>query len=112
MKALLLGVAVAIVFAGAARAETRCGYIVNPTPGNWWLVDRHAEWIIATQGGRQARGMERMPDFTEGEWVGESYGYGCACMNVRTRRGAITRIYSVRQLALRKCRADRKLPKP
>ena len=32
-------------------AEERCGWLENPTPGNWWLKDAHAFWIIATQGG-------------------------------------------------------------
>ena len=27
------------------------GWLQNPTPGNWWLVDRDGEWTIGTQGG-------------------------------------------------------------
>jgi Protein of unknown function (DUF4087) len=113
MRTLFAGLCIAAALAGTAAAETRCGWIVNPTPANWWLADSQAEWIISTQGGEQADGMDLMPDFTEGEWVvtnGSSYGYGCACMNVVTADGRITRIKSVRQLRLRKCRADRKLP--
>ena len=32
--------------AKAALAETRCGWVVNPTPGNWWLNDRDGSWIF------------------------------------------------------------------
>jgi hypothetical protein len=27
----------------AAAREQRCGWLVNPTPGNWWLIDRQGE---------------------------------------------------------------------
>lgn len=115
MRALMIGLALATMLIGSAAAERRCGWIVNPTPGNWWLTDRQGQWIMAVQGGREARGMDLLPDFSEREWVrtgGSSYGYGCACLDVRTRSGAITRILSVRQLTLRKCRADARLPRP
>ena len=117
MKALGLATVIAAVFASSAAAETRCGWIVNPTPANWWLQDAGGEWIIATQGGAEAAGMDKLPDFTEGEWVvtnGSSYGFGCACLVVKTKTGAtprITRITSVKQLPLKKCLADRKLPR-
>ena len=102
--------------AAASAAETRCGWIVNPSPANWWLTDAQGEWIMSTQGGDQAEGMDDLPDFTEGEWVvsnGGSYGHGCGCMRVDTEEGdwkAITRIYSVKQLPLKTCSADPALP--
>jgi Protein of unknown function (DUF4087) len=114
MRTFFTSLLFAAALAGTAAAETRCGWIVNPTPANWWLTDSQADWIISTQGGQQAAGMERLPDFTEGEWVvinGASYGYGCACMNVVTDDGRITRIRSARQLKLRKCQADKNLPR-
>ena len=43
----------------AQRApERRCGWLQNPTPANWWLVDRDGEWILGVQGGYQAPGMD------------------------------------------------------
>ncbi|MGO4778074.1 DUF4087 domain-containing protein, partial [Lysobacter sp. 2RAB21] len=33
-----------------AAVENRCGWFVNPSPANAWLIDRDGEWIIATQG--------------------------------------------------------------
>ena len=43
-----------------------------------------------------------------------SYGYGCACMTVRTNRAnmRITRIYSAAPVPLRQCRNDRTLRRP
>src|SRR4051794_7098625 len=34
----------------ASITDRRCGWLSNPTPGNWWLFDGHGEWILATQG--------------------------------------------------------------
>ena len=115
MRKTLLALTALAAFAGPAAAETRCGWIVNPTPANWWLTDADGEWIIGTQGGAQAEGMDLMPDFTEGEWVvtgGASYGFGCACLGVVTdsAESRITLITSVKQLKIRKCRADANLP--
>lgn len=107
-----------LLAAGPALAETRCGWIQNPTPGNWWLTDAQGEWTIGTQGGAQAEGMDLLPDFTAGEWVvtnGSSYGYGCACLEVTTERGngqTITAIMDVDQLPLKRCTADSALPSP
>lgn len=100
----------------AAKRELRCGWIYNPTPANWWLDDRDGQWVIGSQGGEQAAGMDKIPDLTESEWVttNGSYGYGCGCMSVETDRKGhrITRIHSVRQKPLSVCRADKSLPKP
>ena len=102
--------------APAGATERRCGWIHNPTPANWWLVDREGEWLMAAQGGYQAPGMDHLPDMSAGEWVRTNgyYGYGCACLKVATDRRAkrITRIASATPLPLRHCRIDRRLPKP
>lgn len=110
--------AAAALVAGSAasvRAERRCGWIDNPTPANWSLVDREGEWIIGSQGGRQAEGMDFIPDLSEREWVetNGSYGYGCVCMSVSTDKaeGAVVAIQSVKQLPLSKCKRDSGLPK-
>jgi len=100
----------------AQRApERRCGWLQNPTPANWWLVDRDGEWILGVQGGYQAPGMDEMPDMSTRGWVRTNgyYGYGCACMRVTTdrRSGRVTRLYSASPVPLRQCRADRRLPR-
>lgn len=94
----------------------RCGWIQNPTPGNHWLVDRDGEWVLAMQGGYEAEGMDLIPDLTVRHWARTNgyYGYGCACLrvDVDAKQGRVTRVYSVRQQALRVCRADKALPRP
>jgi hypothetical protein len=104
----------------APGSEKRCGWIVNPTPANYWLVDRDTRWnngwLISAQGGYQARGMDNMPDMTTRGWVrtNGNYGYGCGCMQVRLdrRNRQITRIYSAAPAPLAQCRGDRALPRP
>jgi hypothetical protein len=112
----LFGLAAALSLAGPnGRSERRCGWLQNPTPANWWLIDRDGEWLIGAQGGYQAPGMDGMPDMTTGGWVetNGSHGYGCACMDVTTdaRSRRVTRIFSARPVPLRQCRADRNLPR-
>jgi Protein of unknown function (DUF4087) len=102
-----------LLAASAAQAETRCGWIVNPTPANWWLTDADAEWVLMLQGGPGVPGMEVMPDFSQGEWVevNGSYGYGCACLEMRTDGvSEVYEILSARQLPLSTCENDPALP--
>jgi hypothetical protein len=122
----IIGAALLSVAAATATAvpavQTRCGWYVAPTPGNLWLTDREATWVITSQGqaqGPDAAGTEHAPSFDRREFVktnvpGTGYGYGCACLVVdiddKTRR--ITRIHSGRMLLLRQCRRDRFLPPP
>ena len=109
---ILLALAAA---APQSRPETRCGWMQNPTPANYWLVDREGEWLIGAQGGYQAPGMDEMPDMSTRGWIETNghYGHGCACMTVTTDRATrrITRILSARPVPLRQCRADRRLPR-
>ena len=117
IAALLSGVLLAAAAAAPAAGalERRCGWLQNPTPANFWLVDRDGEWLLGAQGGYQAPGMDDMPDMTTRGWVETNghYGYGCACMTVavdrRTRR--VTRLVSATPVPLRQCRADRRLPR-
>lgn len=99
----------------AAAPQTRCGWLQNPTPANWWLIDRDGEWLIGAQGGYQAPGMDDMPDMSARGWVEVNghNGYGCACMSVATdaRSRRVTHIYAARPVPLRQCRADRRLPR-
>ncbi|MFQ3612809.1 MAG: DUF4087 domain-containing protein [Cyanobacteriota bacterium] len=98
----------------AFAEEIRCGWLDNPTPANWFLVDRDEDWLISAQGGFQAEGLDRIPDLTEGEFVAirASYGYACACMTVITdpKEGKILSIQDLTQLPLRQCQEDPALP--
>ena len=111
-KALLLAALAAAP--SLAAAETRCGWIHNPTPANWWLTDADGDWVLMLQGGEGVPGMDLIPDLTEGEWVRTNgwYGYGCACMEVETAGGAVLAILGFEQLPLSRCEADPALPPP
>jgi hypothetical protein len=103
------------VAAAAPEGKRRCGWIVNPTPANWWLTDRDGQWILGTQGADQAPGMEEMPDMSTAGWVETNghYGYGCACMTITAdSEGRVVRIADAQPRPLKQCRADRKLPAP
>jgi hypothetical protein len=124
-KTLILSLAVSLTTASTLLAEeNRCGWIQNPTPGNYWLDDRDGSWMLLAQGSQEEPvGMENMPDFSAGDFVKTNgyYGYACGCMKVETERssnygdsfiGRITAIYSVKQLPIGKCSNDKTLPKP
>lgn len=99
-----------------AGAERRCGWLVNPTPANFELVDRDGAWTLSAQGGYQAHGMDEMRDMTTAGWVetNGAYGYGCACMSAVVDRAhkRITSFTNATPIPLARCRSDRKLPKP
>lgn len=115
MGALLLLLLAALTAPPVGKAERRCGWLDNPTPGNWSLVDRHGEWLLSVQGGYEAPGMDRMPDMsTAGEVLTNgNYGYSCACMTVVTDRVStrVARVISARPVPLRKCSMDPHLPR-
>jgi Protein of unknown function (DUF4087) len=104
-----------IIILPAKAAETRCGWLINPTPANWYLKDKDAQWTISLQGGYQAGGMDNIPPFNDDEYVktNVNYGYGCACLDVVTDRNRIriTTIQGGEQLPLSTCRQDPNLPK-
>ncbi len=74
--------------AAPAAAERRCGWLANPTPGNWWLTDADGTWILGVQGGYQTPGDYEIRGYDQNEWVtlypegGPNYGHGCACLDV------------------------------
>lgn len=109
--AALAGAVLSIGAASTAQppGEMRCGWFINPSPANVWLVDRHDGWIVGTQGGHQASGD--WPKFAEAEWVrfgAANYGYGCACLRVqadaKTKR--VHRIFAASARPLAVCRGD------
>lgn len=94
------------------KFETRCDWFENPTPGNVWLNDKDGEWVISIQGGYQAEGDA--PEFAAEQWVltnAGSYGYGCACLQVRVNRRMrqILEIKSATAKPLAVCRRDHRL---
>lgn len=114
MASPIVSTLAALALASAPSVETRCGWLVNPTPANWWLTDADGTWIIGVQGGYQAEGFGETP------WEGTSeqvktngnYGYECACMRVISAPETmqITRVLSVRSLPLSRCKEDPNLP--
>ncbi len=69
--------------------ERRCGWLYNPSPGNWSLIDADGEWILAKQGRHFARGWDsQISNHLSDEWIyvypggTRTYGYGCACLDV------------------------------
>lgn len=101
----------------ATSAERRCGWLLNPTPSNWWLRDREAKWTLSMQGLYTADGFDDMPeDMRRRGWVetNGSYGYGCACLTVVVDRPGtrIVTLLASEPLPLSRCRADRALPRP
>ena len=109
--------ALALFALPAGAAENRCGWYVNPTPGNWYLTDRDGDWWMRSQGGLEAEGFDNAPEFDAKQYVKlqpNGYGYGCACLSVDTDKAEmnITRIYSGTILPLSRCRNDKTLKKP
>lgn len=99
----------------APKAETRCGWFDNPTPGNAWLTDAAGEWIIGTQGGHQAEGD--WPEFKASQWVhtnGGSYGHGCACITgtFNAENHSVAIITKAKAKPLSACRKDKTLKEP
>jgi hypothetical protein len=69
----------ALLAAQPAQAETlrRCGWFVNPTPGNFVLQDADGNWWIQMQGSPPAPGFEDALDRAQPfgtEWVNENTG--------------------------------------
>jgi hypothetical protein len=111
--ALLLGLAAVPAWA----AERRCGWLDNPTPGNFWLRDAEGAWTLSEQGGYEAEDFDRLPSANAREQVvtnGSSYGYNCMCLQVETevrgRQRLVRRVISGKVEPLARCRRDPRLP--
>ncbi|WP_162247383.1 DUF4087 domain-containing protein [Devosia sp. Root635] len=103
----------------AGAFERRCGWLANPTPGNWWLIDRDRSWTLSSQGDDNPAAtavMDRVPAFDADEFVstGSYYGHGCACLTVTTDpdEGRVLAIGTSKRLPLATCEADTSLPLP
>lgn len=90
--------------------ENRCGWLENPTPGNYWLTDKDGDWTISTQGKEGPTGMEYLVGFPSKEFINtnNSYGYGCGCILSEASKESkeITRIFNFKALPLRVCKTD------
>jgi hypothetical protein len=106
----------AVAAAVAPGPARRCGWLHNPTPGNWWLDDRDGQWVLGSQGREPAEGMHDMPDMSALDWekTNGHYGYGCACLTITAdpKTGDVTRVAEAEPKPLAQCRADKALPRP
>lgn len=104
--------------APAWAAETRCGWVENPTPANYWIVDNAGTWVISTQGGRQAEGDLAFPSDSANDYVATNghYGYFCACIEATADATSsprqVTKIHKAWVLPLSRCLNDKSLPNP
>lgn len=100
-----------------ASAEIRCGWVDNPTPGNWWLTDRDGEWTLMLQGnGDRDNGFLDIPktwNFQD-QWRKNngSYGYGCGCFEGEIDKASnwVTKLTMLKAKDLVVCEGDPALP--
>jgi len=116
-KNLFISVIISSLFIVALSAnvvETRCGWLFNPKPRNWYLIDNDGRWIISQQGGYEAKGMDNLPT-NEKDYVKTNgyYGYACVCMDVVTdsARLRISETCGGESLPLSTCRQYPNVPK-
>ena len=113
-----VGLSIAFVLVASldlALAEERCGWLENPTPGNWWLRDAHGLWIISAQGDPDTEGVEKLPEPAPDRFVATNghYGYSCACVSgTFDAHAERMRVDAARGLPLSVCRGDKALPAP
>ena len=113
---LLFSSAAMLAGATAASAEMRCGWVENPTPGNYYLSDRDGRWEISAQGGYEAEGMDKIGDLSAGDYraTNGNYGYACGCATVKSDADSqrIVVIDAFMQKTLADCEADPNLMLP
>lgn len=116
MKKLSIFLALLSLTAITQASEKRCGWLENPTPSNWWLIDGEGEWTISTQGGDQPdeSSWDHLPKTNENEFVrtNGSYGYSCVCLTVTVNKAQqrILKIQGGKSLLLKQCLEDTALP--
>jgi hypothetical protein len=113
----LLTLIVLLCFSLSVKAELRCGWLVNPTPANWWLNDKDGTWIISAQGGYTLddESWNNMPEIQDEGYIktNGNYGYCCACLNVSVdkKNKKILKVKGGKQIDLKRCQQDKNLSK-
>lgn len=98
--------------------EYRCGWLLNPTPANFYFIDKEGEWGLSEQGMSSPlsdQSWDNMPESNDNEFVriNGNYGFSCVCLNVKTNKKnrRILEIYKKsKSLLLKRCLEDRELP--
>lgn len=97
-----------------AKVETRCGWISNPTPANYWIVDADDLWVIGAQGGYQAEGEDLNYPESEDQMVytNGNYGYWCGCIkgDFDKSNSLVLKVISSFPKTLKACLEDPNLP--
>ena len=74
---LLLGLS------STAFAEYRCGWLDNPEPGSYQLIDKEAVWTISKNDGYRipAASLKNLPQRQENQFIrtNGNFGYSCSC---------------------------------
>ena len=107
--------------------EKRCGWYQNPTPGNHWVLDRHAKWVMSSQGKDLENNFgyaeRKGPDLWKtGDWV-KPYPDVCGCLegtfgeisegdSAYTSWGTIIHIETIEHLPIERCEDDPNLFPP
>ena len=117
-RSLSIAAALAVATPALAAAPTQhlCGWIENPTPGNWTLTDKNNEWVIGVQGGHQPDGKNFNFPRRKAYYIDvlNGYGYGCGCINATVDAGKheVIAIAKASVLKLSVCRNDKALKEP
>jgi hypothetical protein len=105
---LLLGLS------STAFAEYRCGWLDNPEPGSYQLIDKEAVWTISKNDGYRipAASLKNLPQRQENQFIrtNGNFGYSCSCVSVKTeaRSRRITSIdFKGKQVLLKRCLEDK-----
>lgn len=116
MKKLLFLLVFLSLSTVAQASEKRCGWLENPTPANWWLIDGEGQWTISTQGGDQVDESlwDHLPKTNDNEFVRTNgdHGYSCVCLTVTVNKAQhrIVKIHGGKTLLLKQCLEDPDLP--
>lgn len=99
----------------SSEFETRCGWFVNPSPANIFLLDADGNWTLSSQGDHFIEKEWDWPNFSEDEWIGKpnAYGHGCACITAKfdKEKFDVLEISKLWPQALKICLTDKKLSK-
>ena len=123
MKALALFVLIFIGFNSYSKiiTEKRCGWVYNPTPGNYWLEDADSTWVLSAQGGNEIKGMDNLKSPESAESLNFvrtniNYGYYCACLELKVieedGKKKASELFSSNILPLKTCLEDVELKLP